>query len=60
MTKKDFKFIADTLLTIRGRVWLSPDEYRGIVDSFTDALSRDNPRFNEDRFLKECGVENEN
>lgn len=59
MTKKDFELIASALCESRK---LTPLYERYaldiVVDKLTQALASKNPRFNKDKFLKACGVDN--
>lgn len=64
MTKKDYALIAQALKEAQP----SWDDYSGEAydqhcndcEVVAEALARDNPRFNRERFLKACGVESRN
>jgi len=51
MTKKDFEFIAEV---IRQNIHLPLEARRAIALAFSDALARQNPRFNSLRFVLAC------
>ena len=65
MTKKDFELIAKSIFYVRKNMeFLSAEQRqgakvisRGIAYSLCDNLFIDNPRFNRDKFLKACGIE---
>jgi len=50
MTKKDYELIART---IAGLPFGHSDKMK-VADEFSFQLRRDNPRFNEEKFLKAC------
>lgn len=62
MTRKDFELIADTVRTVYMRE-LSHGSYSlamgalMVAREFAETLAATNPRFNRERFLKACGVE---
>lgn len=61
MTRKDYILIADALKDARGTMLLTAAAYHSGVDNavhrLADALARDNPRFDRERFLKAAGVQ---
>ncbi len=57
-TKRDFQFIADILYEHRpsfktGDEWFL---WRSITFEFADSLRKTNPLFDEEKFLKACGL----
>lgn len=66
MTKKDYILIADSLYrSIQITTWLEKNQvrkqtklaaYRSIAHDLAGSLKGDNPKFNQDKFLKACGV----
>lgn len=63
MTKKDFEVIAKVFRdyavysdSFSDSPWRKTAHCE-MVSRFTDVLMRENPRFNRDKFLKACGVE---
>lgn len=66
MTRKDYELIAGALRSGFMAQPPSPmgsevniyDNYRIIVGSMANALERTNPRFNRDKFMAACGVQN--
>lgn len=57
MTRKDYQLIADIFANIvedfgQGE----PVQPSLIAEELSDALAKDNPRFDRERFLKACGV----
>lgn len=66
MTRKDYELIARALRS--GFMTQPPlpmgsevdiyDNYRIIIGSMASALEQDNPRFNRDKFMAACGVQN--
>jgi len=64
MTKKDYELIASQLTVVKahykdGSLWREggADVYEAVVVRLSLALEQDNPRFDRDKFLKDCGVE---
>lgn len=59
MTKKDFELIASVLKDCKQVIpQYEQYSYDMITSKLSDKLAQVNPRFNRDRFLKACGVEN--
>lgn len=53
MTRKDYKLIANVIAVN----WFGSAELKAdLAHNLADKLGQDNPRFNSDIFLKECGV----
>lgn len=52
MTRKDFKFIAETI----DLMGLKHELTGFIATEFADRLASTNPKFNRAAFLKECGL----
>jgi hypothetical protein len=68
MTRKDYVLIAAALKDARPipkhelyaldhNERLCADTYRNVARSIADALAKDNPRFDRERFLTACGVQ---
>lgn len=62
MTRKDYILLAEALKAARMKSeFPAADEFNGGVDAaarlVADALARDNPRFDYDRFMKAAGVQ---
>lgn len=64
MTKKDYELIAKTLNHAREYEGNAPDDKKIIItlldvlaDDLSEELAEDNPRFDRNRFLKACGVD---
>lgn len=61
MTKKDYELIATIL---DGQTIVAPSQMAAVcreqrdtyARAFADALARENPRFDRERFLRACGV----
>ena len=51
MTKKDYELLARVLLGFEDTVKVSD-----LVSDLSDALAKDNARFNREIFRKECGI----
>jgi hypothetical protein len=51
MTKKDYLLLSHVLLGFEDTVKMSD-----LVSDLADALAKDNPRFQRDLFIKECGI----
>jgi hypothetical protein len=51
MTKKDYELLARVLLGFEDTVKVSD-----LVSDLSDALAKDNARFNRELFRKECGI----
>jgi hypothetical protein len=59
MTRKDYELIAKAInLAVRGAIALDRplSELRFLAATLAMDLRRDNPRFDEDKFLKACGL----
>lgn len=56
MTKKDFQMVADVLKGLLEDGVPSP-VVKKAADSFMVMFKKSNPRFDEGRFLKACGLE---
>lgn len=57
MTKKDYIIIAEAIAKTKDMVARVPGHYRArIAVSLAEALRADNPRFDEEKFFKACGV----
>lgn len=54
MTKKDYVLIAKTL---KRSQFPNNTYYISIVDDFATALKVENPRFDRNKFLTACGIE---
>lgn len=60
MTRRDYELIAATLNRVQGMYWVSKaGRYNVIVEELAAAFARDNPRFNQDKFIDACGLEEE-
>lgn len=64
MTRKDYIVIAAALKETRSQICQKEPDTEELLDGVScaseyiaDALSRDNPRFDRERFLKACGVQ---
>ena len=66
MTRKDYILIANALRDARAKIrQCEPEESLAdlcdgvsyAIDYITDALARDNPRFDRAKFLEACGAE---
>lgn len=55
MTKKDFSLIASVLKTHQENI--SSDDFFELASDFMVALSLDNPRFDQVKFLSACGLD---
>lgn len=55
MTKKDYKLIAETLKTWAKRRG-QPRELSYVASALAEAFSRENQRFDPDKFFEACGV----
>lgn len=55
MSRKDFEMIARVVRYFRSRNLVVP----GLGEAFADELEKTNPRFDRQRFLKACGVDDE-
>jgi hypothetical protein len=56
MTRRDYELLHAAISRVRG---LTPDAVnmrREVAESIADALAQANPRFERDRFLRDCGV----
>lgn len=59
MTKKDYELIASTLAELMADFNNSGDDSVSlslVCGELSDALAKENPRFNREIFLKACGV----
>ena len=56
MTKKDFELIARVVRYFRSRNLVIP----GLGEAFADELVKTNPRFDRERFLEACEVQEAN
>jgi len=59
MTKKDFELIAKILaqhIWDRAKCFDSLEDCRAIAESFAEALATTNKNFDQNKFLKACGV----
>lgn len=64
MTRKDYELIAAVLADYapKGLGFINSEreaqigQWLDMVDDMADALAKDNPRFDKDRFLRACGV----
>ena len=52
MTRKDYVLIAEVL---RNQAFISKIDFELLVEDFADALAKENPRFDRDRFLVASG-----
>jgi hypothetical protein len=60
MTKQDYIIVAEVLNRVRGMYWVSKaGRYNAIVEELAAAFAEDNPRFNQDKFIDACGLEEE-
>ena len=65
MTRKDYVMLAEAIKGAGGFNLAAPVEVRSLIREghrqvailIADALEEDNPRFDRDRFIKACGVE---
>ena len=57
MTRKHFEFIAATIAAMPSHAPSLRSAKRSCALSFADALAKENPRFDRERFLKACGEE---
>jgi uncharacterized protein YpuA (DUF1002 family) len=62
MTRKDYEAIASDIKHAHER-WIDANEQelakkvlRAFLDNFNEYLKDDNDRFNEDKFMKACGL----
>lgn len=53
MTKKDYELIAGTIAKMKSLV----GEQLYVADLFADTLAKHDPRFDRDKFLQACGIE---
>jgi hypothetical protein len=60
MTRKDFELIAGAIAGMQdkytGEDWSINGAMYPFARQLADALENSNPRFNSEKFLKECGV----
>lgn len=58
MTKKDYELIASILKTTNEwALSLEEDVYQIICGNFSNRLSREDPKFDYQKFLQACGIE---
>lgn len=60
MTKKDFQLIADVINGLVSDGALALDDERDCFNlawQFAEALKKENPRFDEQKFFEACGVQ---
>lgn len=60
MRKKDYELIAGSLAATKSWITslnLQADVYRIICENLANTLNRDDPKFNKDKFLTACGIE---
>lgn len=55
MTRKHFEFIAATIAAMPTHAATLRTQKRSCALAFADALAKENPRFDRERFLKACG-----
>lgn len=57
MSRQHYQFIADVISAMPDHAATLRAQKRSVALAFADALARTNPRFNRERFLRACGVE---
>ena len=60
MTRKDYRRIADAMLASKPAPYWDANkhaQYKVSVSRLCDALQADNPRFDRQKFMQACGVE---
>lgn len=59
MTKKDYEVVATGLVMTVQRAFNGTDGYKLACDYMADELQRHNPKFDRQKFLTACGIEND-